>query len=221
MQDARFDKLATLLVDYSTTLKRNEKVLIESFDAPDEMTIALIRAARKADAVPFVQVQRARVSRELALGIDARHLDLTAAHELARMKKMDAYIAIRGSNNISELADVPIDRMKLIAKKMRPLQDQRVQKTKWVVLRWPTPAMAQQAGMSTEAFEDFFFKVCTLDYRKLQPGMKALKALDGKNRPGANQRPGDGPAFQHQGNPLRSFAAATATFLMARSSAAR
>jgi aminopeptidase len=67
--------------------------------------------------------------------------------------------------------------MQLIAKKMRPVQDQRVKKTKWVVLRWPTPSMAQLAGMSTEAFEDFYFEVCTLDYRKLQPGMKALKAL--------------------------------------------
>jgi aminopeptidase len=177
MQDARYARLASLLVDYSTNLKPGEKVLIESFDAPDDMTIALVRAARKAKAIPFVQLQRARVTRELALEIDARALDLTAAHELARMKKMDAYIAVRGSNNISELADVPIDKMKLVAKKLRPLQDQRVQKTKWVVLRWPTPAMAQLAGMSTEAFEDFFFKVCTLDYRKLQPGMKALKAL--------------------------------------------
>ena len=60
---------------------------------------------------------------------------------------------------------------------MRPVQDHRVKKTKWVVLRWPTPSMAQLAGMSTEAFEDFYFDVCTLDYRKLQPGMKALKAL--------------------------------------------
>ena len=177
MQDARFDKLASLLVDYSTTLKRDEKVLIECFDTPDEMTIALIRAARKAKAIPFVQIQRAQVTRELALEIDPRALDVTAAHELARMKKMDAYIAIRGSNNISELADVPTEKMKLVAKKFRPVQDHRVQKTKWVVLRWPTPAMAQLAGMSTEAFEDFFFKVCTLDYRKLQPGMKALKAL--------------------------------------------
>jgi aminopeptidase len=177
MQDVRFEKLASLLVNYSIDLKPDEKVLIESFDAPDEMTIALVRAARKAKAIPFVQVQRARVTRELALEIDARALDLTAAYELARMKKMDAYIAVRGSNNISELADVPIDKMKLVAKKLRPLQDQRVQKTKWVVLRWPTPAMAQLAGMSTEAFENFFFKVCTLDYRKLQPGMKALKAL--------------------------------------------
>ncbi|MGI8889488.1 MAG: aminopeptidase [Chthoniobacterales bacterium] len=177
MQDARYDKLAALLVDYSTDLKRDEKVMIECFDAPDEMTIALIRAARKAKAIPFVQLQSAQVSRELALEIDPRALDLAAAHELARMKKMDAYIAIRGSHNISELADVPIDRLKLVAKKMRPVQDQRVQKTKWVVLRWPTPSMAQLAGMSTEAFEDFFFKVCTLDYRKLQPGMKALKKL--------------------------------------------
>jgi len=100
-----------------------------------------------------------------------------ASHELARMRKMDAYIAVRGSNNITELSDVPVKQMQLMAKKMRPVQDQRVKKTKWVVLRWPTPSMAQLAGMSTEAFEDFYFEVCTLDYRKLQPGMKALKAL--------------------------------------------
>ena len=177
MHDARFDKLAKLLVEYSTTLKRGETVLIETFDAPEEMTIALIRAARAAGALPFAQLQRARVSRELALNATERQLNLTAIHELARMKKMDAYIAIRGSQNITELSDVPAEQMKLLAKKMRPVQDQRVRKTKWVVLRWPTPSMAQLAGMSTEAFEDFYFDVCTLDYRRLQPGMKALKAL--------------------------------------------
>jgi aminopeptidase len=177
MHDARFDKLAKLLVEYSTRLKRNENVLIEAFDVPDEMTIALVRVARKVGAIPFVQVQRARISREIALKATERQLDLTAAHELARMKKMDAYIALRGSHNIAELSDVTPDQMKLVAKKMRPVQDHRVQKTKWVVLRWPTPAMAQLAGMSTEAFENFYFKVCTLDYGRLQPGMKALKAL--------------------------------------------
>jgi aminopeptidase len=201
MHDARFDKLASLLVDYSTALKRNEKVLIEAFDAPDEMTIALIRAARKAKAIPFVQLQRARVTRELALEVDGRALDLIAAHELARMKKLDAYIAIRGSDNISELADVPIDRMKLVAKKLRPLQDQRVQKTKWVVLRWPTPAMAQLAGMSTEAFENFFFKVCTLDCRKLQPGMKALKTLMEKTDKVQIKGPGTDLRFSIKGIP--------------------
>src|SRR6059036_3054248 len=177
MHDARFDKLAKLLVGYSIRLERNETVLIEAFDIPDEMTAALIRAARNAGGVPFAQVYHARVNRALALQASGRQLNIMASHELARMKKMNAYIAMRGSNNITELADVPPDKMQLIGKKMRPVQDQRVKRTKWVVLRWPTPSMAQLAGMSTEAFEDFFFDVCTLDYRKLQPGMKALKGL--------------------------------------------
>ncbi|MDQ6809342.1 MAG: aminopeptidase [Verrucomicrobiota bacterium] len=177
MHDPRFDKLAKLLVEYSTRLKRNDTVLIESFDIPDEMTVALVRAARNAGAIPFVQLQRGRVSRELALNATERQLNLSAIHELARMKRMNAYIALRGSNNITELSDVPAEEMKLLAKKMRPVTDQRVKKTRWVVLRWPTSSMAQLAGMSTEAFEDFYFDVCTLDYRKLLPGMRALKAL--------------------------------------------
>jgi aminopeptidase len=177
MQDERFDKLAKLLVEYSIRLKRNETVLIEAFDIPDEMTAALIRAARNAGGVPFAQVYHARVNRALALEASDRQLNIMATHELARMKKMNAFIAMRGSHNITELADVPAEKMQLIGKKMRPVQDQRVKRTKWVVLRWPTPSMAQLAGMSTEAFEDFFFDVCTLDYRKLQPGMKALKGL--------------------------------------------
>ena len=177
MHDIRFDNLAKLLVEYSIRLKQNQNVLIEAFDAPDEMTIALIRAARKIGGVPFVQTYRARVNRALALEASERQLNLLASHELARMKKIDAYIAVRGSNNITELSDVPTEKMELLAKKMRPVQDRRVKKTKWVVLRWPTSSMAQLAGMSTEAFEDFYFEVCTLDYRKLQPGMKALKRL--------------------------------------------
>jgi aminopeptidase len=177
MHDVRFDKLAKILVEYSIRLKRNETVLIEAFDIPNEMTIALIRAVRKASGTPFAQVYHAPVNRALALEASDRQLSLVATHELTRMKKMDAYIAVRGSNNITELSDVPVDKMKLIAKKMQPVQNQRVKKTKWVVLRWPTPSMAQLAGMSTEAFEDFYFEVCTLDYRKLAPGMKALKRL--------------------------------------------
>src|SRR5256714_7268031 len=177
MHDERFDKLAKLLVEYSIRLKRNETVLVEDFDCHDGMAAALIRAGRNAGGVPFAQVYHARVNRALALEASDRQLNIMASHELARMKKMNAYIAMRGSHNITELADVPPDKMQLIGKKMRPVQDQRVKRTKWVVLRWPTPSMAQLAGMSTEAFEHFFFDVCTLDYRKLQPGMKALKAL--------------------------------------------
>ena len=180
MQDPRLDQLARILTRHSTRLEKGERVVIELFDVPDEMGVALIRAVRAAGAVPFVQIHRARVSRELSLGANDAQLDTARAVELARMKKMQAYIAIRGSHNITELSDVPEDKMRLIAGKMRPVMDWRINKTKWVVLRWPTPAMAQQAGTSTEAFEDFFFKVCTLDYARMIPGMKALEILMNK-----------------------------------------
>jgi aminopeptidase len=201
MHDERFDKLAKLLVEYSIRLKRNEKVLIEAFDIPDEMTVALVRAVRNAGGVPFAQVYHARVTRALALEAADPQLNLMARHELARMKKMDAYIAVRGSHNITELADVPATKMQLIGKKMRPVQDQRVKRTKWVVLRWPTASMAQLAGMSTEAFEDFYFDVCTLDYRKLQPGMKALKGLMEKTDHVEIKAPGTDLTFRIKGIP--------------------
>jgi aminopeptidase len=177
MHDTRFDQLASILTRHSTALKKGEHVLIDLFDVPTHMGIALVRAARASGAIPFVQTHDARLSRELSLGATEAALKVTSAIELARMKKMQAYIAVRGSHNITEMADVPEDRMRLIAGKMRPVLDWRINKTKWVVLRWPTAAMAQQAGTSTEAFEDFYFKVCTLDYGRMIPGMKALKAL--------------------------------------------
>jgi len=175
--DPRYDKLAEVLTKHSTKLKRGEKVLIDAYDVPDEMVVALVRAARAQKAVPFVQLHRATISRELALHAVEEQLDISSSVELARMKKMDAYIALRGSNNITEMSDVAEAKIKLIGNKMRPVLNHRINETKWVVLRWPTPGMAQQAQTSTAAFEDFFFKVCTFDYSKFLPGMRALKRL--------------------------------------------
>jgi aminopeptidase len=175
--DPRFNELATVLTGFSTALKKGERVLIDAFDVPEAMVIALIRAARERGAHPYVQLHRARVTRELLLDAEEAQYAPHAETELARMKKMDAYIALRGSENIFEASDVPGSRVKLVSRIMQPVLDYRVGKTKWVVLRWPTPSMAQQAGLSTEKFEDFYFRVCTLDYARLAPGMEALAGL--------------------------------------------
>lgn len=177
MDDPRYHQLAEQLVGYSTKIKAGDRVLVDAFDVPAQMTVALVRAIRRAKGAPFVQIHQQRVTRELAMAATDAQYDLLAKHELARMEEMDAYIALRGSDNVAELSDVPSDRMKLVAKKMKPVIDRRVQKTRWCILRWPTSAMAQQAAMSSEAFEDFYFKVCTLNYAKLLPGMRALKKL--------------------------------------------
>lgn len=177
MQDPRYQELCKVLVGHSTKLKAGDRVLVDATDVPDEFVITLIRAIRAKKALPFVQLHHSRVGRELARGAEQEGLELVRDWELERMKKMDAYIAIRGSHNITENTDVPQERLQLSAKILRPVLDWRINHTRWVVLRWPTPSMAQLAQMSTEAFEDFYFRVCTLDYSRMAPGMKALKEL--------------------------------------------
>ncbi len=177
MHDSRIDALARQLVRYSTYLKKGEKVLIDLYDVPDSIGLALIREARAKGALPFLRLHQARLTREMMQGAEDAQYSVMAKHLLAEMKDMDAYIAIRGSHNIAETSDVPAAKMQLAMKHLRPVLDYRVKKTKWCVLRWPSASMAQQAGMSTEAFEDFYFEVCLLDYQALVPAMNALKKL--------------------------------------------
>jgi aminopeptidase len=175
MIDPRYTKLAKLLVEYSTALKKGERVLLDLVDVPDEFSIELIRTVRAAGALPTVEVRHTRISRELLRGTDEAQARIARDLELARMKKMQAYIAIRGSANANENADVPSALMSLYSRVTRPVLNYRVNKTRWCVLRWPTPSMAQGAGMSTEAFENLYFDVCTMDYRKMARAMEPLE----------------------------------------------
>ena len=174
MTDPRYRKLAKLLVEYSTALKKGDRILLDMIDVPDEFSVELMRAARAAGATPTIEVRHTRINREILRATNLRHSRLLRDLELFRMKKMQAYIAVRGSDNATENADVPSDRMALYARTTRPVLNYRVRKTRWCVLRWPNPSMAQAAGMSTEAFEDLYFDVCTLDYRKMARAMVPL-----------------------------------------------
>ena len=175
MTDPRYQKLASLLVNYSTEIKKSDFALLDMIDVPDEFALELMRAVRAAGGTPFIEVRHTRVSREVVRQTDEKHAATLRDIELYRMKRMHAYIAIRGSANASENADVAADKMQLYSRVMRPVLNYRVNKTRWCVLRWPTPSMAQAAGMSTEAFENLYFDVCTMDYAKMGRAMVPLE----------------------------------------------
>src|SRR6266516_5436308 len=175
MTDPRYRKLALILVEYSTGLRKGDVVLIDAIDIPDEFTVELMRSVRRVGATPLVEVRHGRVTREILRGTDAKHATLVRDLEIFRMKRVQSYIALRGSANINEASDVPIDRMSLYSRTLRPVLNYRVNKTRWCVLRWPTPSMAQSAGMSTEAFENFYFEVCTMDYARMARAMVPLE----------------------------------------------
>ena len=175
MTDPRFTRLANLLIRYSTKLRKGDRVLIDAIEIPDEMVIELIREAREAGATPLIEIRHGRITRELLRGTNEGDAALMRDIEMFRMKRVDAYIAMRGSANATEASDVPSDKMQLFSRVLRPVLNHRVNKTRWVVLRWPSPSMAQAAGMSTEAFEDFYFNVCTMDYPRMAKAMLPLE----------------------------------------------
>lgn len=174
MADPRYKKLAEVLTGYSTQLKKGDTVLFDVTDSPDAFAVELIRAARKRGAIPLVETRNSRVGREMLMGTNEAHAKIVRDVEMSRMRKCNAYVAVRGASNSTENSDIPSDKLSMYSRTLRPVLNYRVNKTRWVVIRWPNGAMAQGAGMSTEAFEDFYFRVCTMDYARMAKAQKPL-----------------------------------------------
>lgn len=180
--DPRNKKLADLLINYSCELKPGEKILIDYEGAECKPLIKeLIRDAYAAGAKPFVNIVDNEINREILMHCDEEQVKFKNHYLLEQMKGMDAYIAVRGGANASELADVPSEKMNLHNKCTSELLDYRVNETKWCILRYPNAAMAQLAGTSQEAFSEFFYNVCTLDYEKMSKAMDPLVELLNKS----------------------------------------
>lgn len=176
MKDLRIEKLAENLINYSVELKPGEKLLIEMVGKETALVKELVKQAYKAGGVPFVTLKNNEVLRVLLDSCTEEQIKEMASFELARMKEMKAYIGIRAGENVSEMGMVSSDKMKLYMQYFsKPVHsEQRVKHTKWCVLRYPNHSMAQLANMPTDAFEDFYFKVCNLDYSKMSKAMDKL-----------------------------------------------
>jgi aminopeptidase len=178
MKDPRLDKMAEGLIHYSVRLAKGEKILIEVIDSGIPLALAIVREVYQVGGIPFVTTRNKQIDRQLMFGATRDQLEKLAQFELVQMKAMDAYIGIRAMDNANETSDVPAEQQQLYQKYYaRPVTDQRVNHTKWCIMRYPTSSMAQSANMSTAAFEDFYFDVCTLNYQKMRQAMEPLKEL--------------------------------------------
>lgn len=177
--DERIKVLAKNLVEYSCNVQEGEKVYIHyTGDKTELLAKQLIKEVYAKGGLPFPHYTCPKIQREMIMNCTQTQLELMAEIDTKEMKAMDCYIGIRGANNVSELSDIPSEKMDLYNKLyMSPVHHlTRVGHTRWVVLRYPNESMAQLSNTSTEAFEDFYFDVCNLDYDKMNEAMKPLVA---------------------------------------------
>jgi aminopeptidase len=178
MIDPRITKLADTLVNYSCAVQSGEKILIEAIDVPPEFATECVRLAAERGAHPLVLLKSNQVDRALRRHATREQFELIAQVEKLQMENVQCYIGARGNHNVAELSDVPSERMKIYESTVwkHVHLETRVKQTRWVVIRWPHPSMAQLADMSTEAFEAFYFDVCTMNYAAMSAAMEPLKA---------------------------------------------
>ena len=198
--DERIKKLSDVLVHYSCNIQKGDKVLITyEGDFCKPLIKQLIRDVYACGGLPYYEIRDSSISRELVMKCEENQLEFMKDYQLTQMKGMQAFISVRAGNNTSEMADVPAEKLNLYTKTLRPVQEYRVNKTKWVVLRYPNYSMAQLANTSLEAFEDFYFDVCTLDYKKMSTAMDPLVELLNKTDKVKITGPGTDVTFSIKG----------------------
>lgn len=180
MHDMRDERLADLLVNYAIGLQEGESCLINAVDTPLEFVEQLIEAVYAAGGYPVVNCTTGRLDRAMIDGCTESSLRKWADCDAYRMSKMDAFIGVRGPMNPRETSDVQEGKVSMYQRLYgQPVHmDIRVPHTKWVVLRYPTQVMAYNAGMSSKAFEEYFYRVTTeVSYQKMSLAMDRAKAF--------------------------------------------
>ena len=166
MEDPRIRKLARFLIRGAVELQAGEKILIELHGSETGLMKALVQEAYAVGGKPFIHIFDYAVEGALVQGADAEHMEEIASYELERMRDMDAYIDIRATTNINMWHNVSDEAQRRYRQYYwGPIHlAERCNHTKWSVLRYPNDAMAQLAGVSTEEYEDFYFRACLVDY---------------------------------------------------------
>jgi aminopeptidase len=174
--DPRGRKVAALLVDYSTRVRRDERVLIRADVAAREFVLELYRLVLQRGAhvldidwlVPDQQKTFYSYARK-------HQLERFPDHLFYEIKRTDVFFAIRAPEDLRELEGVPPEKIGMWARTVQRINEWRVDRTRWVLFQYPTQAAAEFAGMSLREFEDFVYGACLLDWEQLRRRMQKFK----------------------------------------------
>lgn len=175
MVDERVEKVAKVLIDYSTETKSGDRVLIRTDLLAKDLALEVYRQALLKGAHPWIRTDLPGVRYVLHRYASESQLKYFPEHDFEEIKRTDVYIFLGAPFNVKDLTGVDPSRISLRAKALKPITDWRVEKTRWVIFYYPTEAMAQEAAMSLQEFEDFVYGASLIDWRQLSKQLQVLK----------------------------------------------
>jgi aminopeptidase len=179
MKDPRITQFAEILVDYSTRVKKGDVVLINAVGFESAPLVKELHALCLKRGAAYVEYSFSvpEIDRAFYNLADKQQLDHFPRHKLDFYKSLTVYIGIAAGDNSMVMANARQEAMVAYQKLTRPLIDQRVKHTRWVVTRYPTHAAAQEARMSLDEYEEYLFSACCIDWKKESRKQDKLKKL--------------------------------------------
>lgn len=177
--DPRVAKQAKILIDYSLKVKPGDNVIILSEFVGRPLVLELYKYLIKKRAgevrLKFSDYEFSEAFYKNASISQIKHFPQI---EMDETKSVDCYIRIGSPINTRGLTGIDQKRISQRAKVTRPILDYRVEKTRWVITKFPTNAQAQEANMSLSDYQDFVFSAINkVDWDKLYQQQEKLRKL--------------------------------------------
>jgi aminopeptidase len=158
-------ELGELLVNYSTSVKPGERVLIAMSEIESlPLAQAVYTASIQAGAYPQVQFLSEALRHALLKYGSEEQLAWIPEIEEYGMEWADVYFGLRGAYNLHIHADIPASRLSVNQAAMGKVSSMRWEKTRWCLVRVPNESFAYQAETDEETVTDMFFAACLLDW---------------------------------------------------------
>ena len=179
MIDSRLIKIAHTVIEYSLNIHPGERVLIESTKNCSDLIKYMVRLIASRGGIPLVSLKETDIKRELLINGSKEQFELMRLQDEAILQNVDVYINMMDSDNCFDMSDIPDEKRSLYQKYyFKPITFEIiVPKLRWITVDYPSVSSAQQFGMSTEAYENYFFDAMNIDYKNLRDKMKPLKDI--------------------------------------------
>ena len=179
MKDPRIEKMADILVNYSTKVKKGDLVQLQALNASCTPLLKEVYRLCLENGAQYIDynISLPQLGRLFYNNASKKQLAYFPEHKMEFMKKVNVFIGIAAVENAMELANANQTNLATYERMMRPLLDERVKNTRWVICRYPTHGAAQDARMSLEEYENFLFSACNVDWARESKKQDKLKKL--------------------------------------------
>jgi aminopeptidase len=153
---------AGLLCDWCLEVEPGQQVLIAASSLAEPAVSALHEAVLARGAWPLVRMTPPGLMADFYRQAWPEHLDGYAPLELTEVQSIDAWVRLEAPANTRALAGIDPTVIARASRGRAAVQEARL-KLRWCGTIWPTPALAQQAGMSEPDYEAFLSRALFLD----------------------------------------------------------